>query len=153
MPLLGSKPVLRDRCCDGMIDKCAPLPWVEVQDLPRRGARENEKGEPGEILTPQPPQKTPDPTTTASRNHTVICQHLEKNKIYSTQHFTQRKPPQTLLLSKNPCQKQPHSALGSGQAARALGRAYGSLSTPQGGRACPNPTEPSTSEFPHGAPT
>jgi hypothetical protein len=61
-----------------MIEKRAPLPWVEVQDQPRKGAGETEKGAPGAIFSKQLPQKSPDTTTTASRNNTVICPHLGK---------------------------------------------------------------------------
>jgi hypothetical protein len=74
-----------------MIDKGAPLPWVEAQDLPRRGAGENEKGAPREIYTFQPPQKPPDPTTTASRSHIVICIHLDKKRdIFNTPLHTRK---------------------------------------------------------------
>jgi hypothetical protein len=91
--LLGSKPVLRDRCCDGMIDKRAPLPWVEAQDQPRRGAGENENGGHGAVLSTQTPHKPPDTTTTVSRNHAVICPHPGKkhgtfNTAYHTRNTT-----------------------------------------------------------------
>ena len=76
-----------------MIDKRAPLPWVEAQNQPRRGAGENENGAPGAVLSPQPPKKTPYTTTTASRNNTVICPHLGKehdtfNTTYHTKNTT-----------------------------------------------------------------
>jgi DNA segregation ATPase FtsK/SpoIIIE-like protein len=76
-----------------MIDKRAPLPWVEVQDQPRRGARENENGASGAVLSTQTPQKPPDTTTTASRDHTVICPHPGQkhdtfNNAYHTKNTT-----------------------------------------------------------------
>ena len=80
--LPGSKPVLRDRCCDGMLEKRALLLWVEAHDLPRRGARDIEKGASGTVFSTHPHQKPPDTTTTASRNNTVISPHL--GKIYDT---------------------------------------------------------------------
>ena len=74
--LPGSKPILRDRCCDGMIDNRAPLPWVEAQDRPRRGAREIEKGAPGATVSIQPHQKPPDTIPKASRNNTESRTHI-----------------------------------------------------------------------------
>jgi hypothetical protein len=70
--LPGSKPVLMGRCCDGMIDKRAPLPWVEAQDQPRRGAGENENGARGAVLSSQPPQKAPDTTVRGHNSFSVI---------------------------------------------------------------------------------
>jgi hypothetical protein len=75
VPLLGSKPVLRDRRCDEMIDKSAPLTWVEAQDQHRTCATENENGAPGAELSSQTHHKTPDTSTTTTRIRTVICSH------------------------------------------------------------------------------
>jgi hypothetical protein len=72
-----------------MIDKRAPLPWVEAHDQPRIGDGENENGAPGAVLSSQPPQKTPDTTTQASRNNTVICPHLgEKHDTFNITYHT-----------------------------------------------------------------
>ena len=79
-PPPGSKPVLKDRCCDGMINKRAPLPWFEAQNQPRRGAGENENIAHGAVLSYKILQKKPDTTTTATRNHAVICPHPGKKR-------------------------------------------------------------------------
>jgi len=76
-----------------MVDKRAPLPWVEAQDQPRIGAGENEDGALGAVLSSQPPQKISNTTTTASRNNTVIFPHLDKkhdtfNTTYHTRNTT-----------------------------------------------------------------
>ncbi len=65
-----------------MIDTRAPLPWVEAQDQPRRGAEENEKGAHGAELSSQTPHKPPDTTTTASRILAVICPHPGKKSTH-----------------------------------------------------------------------
>ncbi len=89
MTFLGSKPVLRDRCSDEMIDKRAPLPWIEAQDKPRRGAKENENGAPGAELSTSHSQKTSDNTTPTSRILTVICPHPGKQvDTFNTQLHT-----------------------------------------------------------------
>ncbi len=82
-----------------MIDKRALLAWVEAQDQPRRGARENENGAPGVVLSTQTPHNPLETTTTASRNHTVICPHL------LALYITPGTPPQPRLLTKITCQK------------------------------------------------
>jgi len=79
VPFLCSKPVLRDRYCDEMIDKRALLTWIEAQDQPRRGAEENKNGASDAVLSSPTPHKALDTTTTTSRNHTVICSYLGKN--------------------------------------------------------------------------
>jgi len=43
VPLLGSKPVLRDRRGDEMTGISAPLHWVEAQDRPCKGQEEIQK--------------------------------------------------------------------------------------------------------------
>jgi hypothetical protein len=78
MPFLGSKSVLKDQLCDEMIEKRAPLPWVEAHDQPRRGAEENENGAPGAELSSQTLHKPPYTITTTSRILTVICLHPGK---------------------------------------------------------------------------
>jgi len=65
-----------------MLEKRAPLLWVEAQDWPRRGARDIEKGAPGAVFSTLQHQKLTDTTTTASWNNTVISPHL--GKIYDT---------------------------------------------------------------------
>jgi hypothetical protein len=61
-----------------MIDKRAPLPWVEAQYQPRRGAEENENGASCAELSSQTQHKPPDTTTTTSWILTVICPHPGK---------------------------------------------------------------------------
>jgi hypothetical protein len=58
-----------------MIDKHAPLFWVEAHDQPRRGAKENENGAPNAELSSPNPCKAPETITTVSRNLAVICPH------------------------------------------------------------------------------
>ena len=101
----GSKPVLKDRCCDEMIDKRAPLPWVEAQDQPCRGTQENENGAPIAKLSTPPPQKAPNTTTIASRNLTVIYPHLGKkvdtlNRSFSTKSTTETTASDKIRQSK-----------------------------------------------------
>ncbi len=62
------KPFIGDRCCDEIIDKRAPLPWVEAQDQPRKGAEENKNGAPGAELSPLHTHEAPKNITTTSRN-------------------------------------------------------------------------------------
>ena len=72
-----------------MIDKRAPLPWVEGQHQPHRGAKENENGALGAELSPPHSYKTTETITTISRNLTVICLHRgekvnKRNSAYHT---------------------------------------------------------------------
>ncbi len=72
-----------------MIDKRAPLPWVEAEDQPRRGAEENENGALGAELSSQTPRTPHDTTATASQILTVICPHPgEKRATYKRSHHT-----------------------------------------------------------------
>ena len=72
-----------------MIDKHAPLFWVEAQDQPRRGAKENENGAPNAELSSPNPCKAPETITTVSRNLAVICPHPgEKVDTHNSPHHT-----------------------------------------------------------------
>ena len=72
-----------------MIDKRAPIPWVEAQDQPRRGVKENENGALSAELSSQTPRTPPNTTTTASRILTVICLHPgKKHATYKRPHHT-----------------------------------------------------------------
>jgi hypothetical protein len=94
-----------------MIDKRAPLSWVEAQDQPRRGAGENENGAPSAILSTQPPQKPPDTTTTASRNNTVICPHLgKKHDTFNTTYHTKNNTATTASDKKHKSEVTTESA-------------------------------------------
>ncbi len=95
-------------------------------------------------LSYQLPQKPPDTTTTASRNHTVICPHPgKKHNIFNTTFHTKNTTTNNVFCTKTAIQKQPQRAPGLRLTARAWDIAYGSLSTPQGGRARPSLTKPS----------
>jgi len=84
-----------------MIDKRAPLPWVEVQDQPRRGAGENGNGAPGTVLSNQIPRKPPDTTTTSTRNHTVISPHPGKKHDTCNTTFHTRNTTTNTAFDKN----------------------------------------------------
>jgi hypothetical protein len=72
-----------------MIDKRASLSWVEAQEQPRRGAKENKNGAHGAELSSPHPHKALEIITTVLRDLTVICPHLgekvdKHNSAYHT---------------------------------------------------------------------
>ncbi len=85
-----------------MIDKRAPLPWVEAQDQPRRGRKEIENGAHGAVLSKQTPQKPRDTTTAASRNHTVICPHPGEKTQYIQHTISHQEHNKTHCFCQNP---------------------------------------------------
>jgi hypothetical protein len=100
VPLLGSKPVFSDRCCDEMIDKRVPLPWVEAQDQPCRDSTKNENGALVAKLSSPHPHKATKTTTTSSRNLTVICPHLGKKFDTHNKSFCTKSTPKTIASDR-----------------------------------------------------
>ncbi len=88
VPLLGSKPVLKDRCFDEMIDKSAPLIWDEAHNQPCKGAKENENGAPTTELSSSYTHTLPKDIPTTQRNYlSVIYLRIGEKVDTFTRHY------------------------------------------------------------------
>ena len=141
-----------DRRGDEMIGITAPLPWVEAQDPPCKGAEENRKRATTSMLSDFRPQKPQESNTTARRNTPVIyfhknrpTQNSQKKKLIKTSHTHH------CFSQQITCQKQPKRGPGYSHPSPVCGSVSHELSTPQGDRASPRLLPQKTFEIPNGA--
>jgi hypothetical protein len=115
VPVIGSKPILRDRRGDEMTVISASIPWVEAQDQSCKGSAEKRKSATASRLLDFRSRKSQDNNTMTIRNTPVIYFRKNRPAHKFPRSHTRESTASNPASDKKTCEKQPKRGPGQRQ--------------------------------------